>query len=176
VSPLGNQVKMLAENNSMGLICQGRIGYLRQTRLGGKAYHQGTCTRLILELTQNQCRLIIQTYRIGKLKDPERSFIFENYVPVTQTSHIMLPGKFLRPGETELEIFIEGTYKVLQGSRKGIRIDKREITDMVHLSKGTHSYSGGSHQNSVVFFCSSIGRFEKKINHFRSQVYFGYSW
>jgi hypothetical protein len=139
-------------------------------------YYGGQYSRLIPEWRQNQCRLIIRNYRMQRLKDPEKTFISNNYLPVRNNSHIMLPGKLLTPDETEFEIHIEGTYKVLKSPSKGLTIDERGITDMVRLSKGKHRYSLEPPQNPVMLIDSSVDRLKKRINHPRRQVYFGYSW
>jgi hypothetical protein len=153
-----------------------KASQLNMTARTIQEYYEGQYPRLIPEWKHNQCKLIIRNYRVKRLKDPEKSFIVDNYYPVEESAHIMLPGKLLTPGETELEIHIEGTYKLLNGSDKGITIDDTTITDRIYLSRGKHQYSLELHRNPVVLIDSSVDRFQKRMNHARSQIYFAYSW
>jgi hypothetical protein len=153
-----------------------KASQLNMTARTIREYYDGYYPRLIPQWIHNQCKLIISNYRIQKLKDPERSFISHNYLPVSESSHIMLPGKLLAPDNIELEIHIEGTYKVLKSLVTNITIDGREITDTVYLHRGKHRYSLESDQNSVVLIDSSVDRFQKRMKHSRNQIYFAYSW
>lgn len=153
-----------------------KASQLNMTQRCINEYYQNKYPRLIPEWIQNQCKLFILNYRIKNLKNPEKLFISNNYLQTPENSHILLPGKILKSNETEFEIFIEGSYKILNNQENKIIIDQKEVSDSIYLSKGKHSYSLDDKHDHAILIDVSVDRYKKKPKHWRSKVYLLYSW
>jgi hypothetical protein len=107
--------------------------------------HTGQMPRIIPELRKNECRLLIETWRIGNLPEPERSELWRHFVQLW--GPVFVPGfDSLNPvgeEETEFELWYDGTYEL---DPPRLVIDAVERKDCVNLTAGRHKVRvpGGS--------------------------------
>ena len=152
-----------------------KASQLNLTRRNISEYYHGKYPRLIQELKNKQCKLIISNYRIKKLKEPENSFINNNYIQIPKAPHILIPGKILPRDKSNFEINIEGNYILLKSSDVKIKIDGREVNDKIYLSRGMHYFSLEEYKEPIVLAYESFGRIKKDIKYFRDSVYLLYN-
>lgn len=140
-------------------------------------YYHGSYPRIVPQLIDKQCKLIIDNYRMKKLSGIEREFILNNYVPIPQNPHhILIPGKVLRPEHNEFEISIEGPYQIIDTGNSRLLIDDKPVITSVHLFKGKHKYSIGGQQKIVTLIYSSFNRYKGQFYHARPEIYLKYIW
>ena len=103
-----------------------------------RKYREGRLPPLVDTLRQNDCRLVVDTYRLDRLPEADVEALHRQFVSLW--GPIRVPGyDSTEPvGErpVEFELWYDGLYEVNQ---PGVLVDGQPVEDTVRLSRGRHT-------------------------------------